>query len=184
MRSNDTILLEKAYEQVFKKQIVKENDESGFKLRIDSYLENALGGSDEVKTLPKQNFYDAIESGNLKENSWYVYARGHGYDPHILKVLNIEDGKIFIEDQQRYFITGKYIAPNKNEKSREKYLIYDYNEKTDYLSKSPIYPDSVLVGPIEDREKIDNVEKYLEGIANTGRSMSSYYEDHPDAPMD
>ena len=182
MRSADNILLEKAYEQVFKNQYIKENDESKFKLRIDSYLAKALG--DEVYSLPKENFYDAIEKNNLKENSWYIYSRRDGTNAHLLKVTTIEDDKINVEDQQRYFVTGKYIAPSKNEKDRIKYKIYDYNPKTDYLSASDIYPDNVIIGPIEDEETVSNVETYLEKIAKRGRAMSAYYNDNPDAPMD
>ncbi len=184
MRSTDTILLEKAYEQVFKKQIIKENDESKFKLRIDSYLEDVLGGSDGVHSLPKENFYDAIEKNNLKENSWYVYSRKDGTNAHLLKVTTIEDGKINVEDQQRYFATGKYIAPSKNEKDRVKYKIYDYNPETDYLSSSDIYPDNVIIGPIEDEQTISNVEEYLDQIAKRGKAMSSYFSSRPDAPLD
>ena len=182
MRSADNILLEKAYEQVFKNQYIKENDESKFKLRIDSYLAKALG--DEVYSLPKENFYDAIEKNNLKENSWYIYSRRDGTNAHLLKVTTIEDDKINVEDQQRYFVTRKYIAPSKNEKDRIKYKIYDYNSETDYLSSSDIYPDNDIIGPIEDEQTISNVESYLEQIAKRGKAMSAYYNDNPDAPMD
>ena len=182
MRSNDNILLEKAYEQIFNNQFLKESDDSKFKLQIDSYLAKALG--DEVYSLPRENFYNAIDKNNLKENSWYVYSRKDGTNAHLLKVTTIEDGKINVEDQQRYFITGKYIAPSKNEKDRVKYKIYDYNPETDYLSSSDIYPDNVIIGPIEDAQTISNVEEYLDQIAKRGKAMSSYFSSRPDAPLD
>lgn len=181
MRSTDNILLEKAYEQIFNNQFLKESDDSKFKLQINSYLAKALG--DEVYSLPRENFYDAIEKNNLKENSWYVYSRKDGTNAHLLKVTTIEDGKISVEDEQKDY-TNKYIAKSKNEKDRNKYKIYDYNPETDYLSKSDIYPDNVIIGPIEDDQAISNVEEYLQGIVKRDMAMSSYFSDRPDAPLD
>ena len=107
MRSNDNILLEKAYEQIFNNQFLKESDDSKFKLQINSYLAKALG--DEVYSLPRENFYDAIEKNNLKENSWYVYSRKDGTSAHLLKVTTIEDGKISVEDEQTISNVEEYL---------------------------------------------------------------------------
>ncbi len=181
MRSNDTILLENAYADILKNRFLKESDESKSNLKMSSKLKEALGN--DIKSAPKQNFYDAIEKNNLKEGSWYIYARGDGNSPHILKIKIIDDGKIYFEDQQKDY-TNKYIAKSENEKDRYKYKIHDYNSKTDYLSKTDIYPDNIIIGPFEDEETIQKIEDYVSFLIGRTQSMAAYYDAHPNAPMD
>jgi hypothetical protein len=181
MRSNDTILLENAYADILKNRILKENDKSESKLRLDWRLKEALG--DEIKSAPKQNFYDAIEKNNLKEGSWYLYARSAGNDSHLLKIKIIDDGKIYFEDEQKDY-TNKYIEKSENEKSRYKYEIKNYNPETNYLSTSDIYPDNIIIGPFEDEETIQKIEDYVSYLIKRSQSMPSYFDSHPNAPLD
>lgn len=181
MRSNDDILLEKAYESVFKNRFLHENEESGFKLNLDSDLKEALG--EEIYSLPKQNLYDAIENNNLKEMSWYVRAKSNGFEPHVLKIVETDDEKTYFEDEQREY-TYKYIAKSEDDQDRNRYKIYDFNPKTDYLSKTNLSPNDIIIGPIEDDETIYKIERYVDSLIKRGKSMNAYYQDHPEAPLD
>ena len=183
MKSNDTILLEKAYEQIFKNYSINEDhhDESKFKLNMDGHMAEALG--EDVYSLPKQNFNDAIGSGNLKEMSWYIQARHNGYEPKFIKIVDIEDDKIHIEDQQREY-TDKYIGLARKPIHGIKYEILDYNPKTDYLSGTPIHRDDLIIGPIEDEEVIYKVNRYIDSLINRSRGMHSYFKDEPNVSLD
>jgi hypothetical protein len=181
MRSNDTILLENAYADILKNRCLKESDESNFNVRMSSKLKEALG--DDIKSAPKQNFYDAIGKNNLKEGSWYIYARGDGNDSHLLKIKIIDDGKIYFEDEQKDY-TNKYIEKSENEKNRYKYQIKNYNPETNYLSTSDIYPDNIIIGPFENEETIQKIEDYVSYLIKRTQSMASYFDSHPNASLD
>lgn len=183
MRSNDSILLEQAYEQIFKKQFLnEEHDRFEFKgADWNSDLKETIG--EDLQSLPKQDFYDAIKSGNLKEMSWYIYSKSDGYNPKLIKIAEIENDKIWIEDEQRDY-THKYIGRSEDERDRSQYKIYDYNPKTEHLSKTDIYPNSILFGPFENDETIYKIERYMDKLISRSKSMASYFDSHPDAPLD
>lgn len=175
MRSNDNILLEKAYSKVLHKSILKE-EHSNFKIKsIPSRLKEVLGDLD---SLPVQTFQDAIANKNLKDGSWYIHSNASGHDVRAFKVIGIKDDVIEIEDQDRSWNT-KTI-----EKTEKGYKILDTPSEDGYRFGIKIYPTDVVLGPIDDSEKVEGLEKYVDFLGKRNMAMSSYYSSHPDAPMD
>jgi hypothetical protein len=188
MKSNDTILLEKAYEQILKGVFLKEDQSDGFEFKgadFSSPLKKALG--EEVYSLPRQNFYDAIEKENLKEGSWYIHSKRDGYNPRLYKIADLSSGQIYVEDEQRY-MGQKEIAPATSDvdvRRGVKYKIYNSEgEEGSYRGGLDIRPNDIIVGPIEDEGAIYNIERYMDMSANRSRSMAAYFSDRPNAPLD
>jgi hypothetical protein len=187
MRSNDTILLENAYESILRKRILNEDD-NDFKFKgADFYsdLKDALG--EDVYSLPRQNFYDAIENLNLKENAWYIHVRKDGYNPKPYKIVDANENGIFIEDDDRSTIGQKEIAPAENEKNRGnvRYEIYNpVSKENPYRFGVSIRPDDLIIGPIEDEESIYKIERLMDALEARSKSMQSYFADNPNASMD
>jgi hypothetical protein len=187
MKSNDTILLEKAYENILNRRFINENHDSNFKLDMDGDMAKALG--DEIYSLPKQNFTDAIDNGSLKEMSWYLRCKGDGRQPLLMKIVDFEDDIITIEDKYRSYL-NKYIEPV-NEKIKEapayrgiKYQISDDRKERGDFHGDKITPDEIIIGPIEEDEMVYNLIQYIDKLEARSRSMHSYFTSHPDAPMD
>lgn len=186
-KSNDTILLEKAYEQIFKNYIT-EDHQNDFEFKgvgFNSYLKKALG--EDVYSLPRQNFYNAIESGELKEGSWYIHSKQDGHNPNLYKIADLSDGQIYVEDAQRD-MGQKEIAPATSDldvRTGIKYKIYNPEGKEgSYRGGLDIRPNDIIIGPIEDDETIYNIERYVDALANRSKSMNAYFEDKPNAPLD
>jgi len=187
MKSNDTILLEKAYEQIINGYQLNENH-GDFEFKgadWSSRLRKALG--EEVYSLPRQNFYDAIENENLKEGSWYIHSKQDGYNPRLYKIADLSSGQIYIEDEQRD-MGQKEIAPATSDidvRRGIKYSIYNpEGEEGSYRGGSDIRPNDIIVGPIGDEEVIYNIERYMDMLANRTKSMAAYFKDKPNAPLD
>lgn len=177
MRSNDTILLEKAYAK-----ILREKEESAFRLNMYHDMAKAVG--EDVYSLPRQNFNDAIDNLNLKKMSWYIHSREKGYEPNFLKIVGMEDGKIKIEDKQRGYIK-KYIGEARHPAHGVKYeILNDVPKKGDYVFGTAIRRGDLLIGPIENEEAIKNIEEYIDKSEKSHRATSSYFKAHPEAQMD
>jgi hypothetical protein len=188
MKSNDTILLEKAYEQILNGGFLKEDHHDGFEFKgadFSSPLKKALG--EEVYSLPRQNFYDAIENENLKEGSWYIHSKQDGYNPRLYKIADLSSGQIYVEDEQRD-MGQKEIAPATSDidvRRGIKYSIFNpEGEEGSYRGGLDIRPNDIIVGPIEDEEVIYNIERYMDMLANRTKSMAAYFKDRPNAPLD
>jgi len=187
MKSNDTFLLEKAYEQIINGYRLNENHD-GFEFKgadFSSPLKKALG--DDVYSLPRQNFYDAIKNENLNEGSWYIHSRQDGYNPRLYKIADLSSGQIYVEDEQRD-MGQKEIAPATSDidvRRGIKYSIFNpEGEEGSYRGGSDIRPNDIIVGPIEDEEVIYNIERYMDTLANRSKSMAAYFKDRPNAPLD
>ena len=188
MKSNDTILLEKAYEQIINGYFINENHNEDFNFKgadFSSPLKKALG--EEVYSLPRQNFYDAIENENLNEGSWYIHSRQDGYNPRLYKIADLSSGQIYVEDEQRD-MGQKEIAPATSDidvRRGIKYSIFNpEGEEGSYRGGLDIRPNDIIVGPIEDEEVIYNIERYMDTLANRSKSMAAYFKDRPNAPLD
>jgi hypothetical protein len=188
MKSNDTILLEKAYEQIINGYFINENHNEDFNFKgadFSSPLKKALG--EEVYSLPRQNFYDAIENENLNEGSWYIHSRQDGYNPRLYKIADLSSGQIYVEDEQRD-MGQKEIAPATSDvdvRTGIKYKVYNpEGEEGSYRGGLDIRANDIIVGPIEDEETIYNIERYIDMVANRSRGMHSYFKDKPNAPLD
>lgn len=185
MRTKDTILLEQAYEKVLGKDNSNTSEEFFKGANFSSPLKKALG--DSVSSLPRQNFYDAIENENLKEGSWYIHSKQDGYNPSLYKIADLSAGKIFVEDEQRD-MGQKEIAPTTADvdtRTGIKYKIYNSEgEEGSYRGGLDIRPNDIITGPIEDEEVIYNVERYIDMLANRSKGMASYFKDNPNAPLD
>jgi hypothetical protein len=175
MKSNDTILLEKAYENILNRRYINENHDSKFKLDMDESMSEALG--EDIYSLPRQNFTNAIDKGDLKEMSWYLRSSGDGHNPSFIKIVDFEDDIITIEDKTRSYLY-KYIAPSEEKTQRQasnrgiKYQIY-IDQQDSEMSKgwNPITPDEIIIGPVEDDEMIYNIIQYMDNLAERDGSI-------------
>jgi len=168
MKSNDTILLEKAYENILNRRYINENHDSEFKLDMDGDIAEVLG--DDIYSLPRQNFTNAIDKGNLKEMSWYLRCRGDGRQASFIKIVDFEDDKITIEDKNRSYLY-KYIAPSEEKTQKQssnrgiKYQIYiDHEDPEIPKGWNPINPDEIIIGPVEDDEMIYSIIQYMDSL--------------------
>jgi len=188
MRSNDTILLEKAYENMLRKRTLNEDDENKFEFKgmdFSSSLKDALGEG--VYSLPKQNFYDAIENLNLKQGAWYIHVRKDGNNPKPYKIVDADENGIFVEDSDRNWLGQKEIAPSQDENNRGdvKYKIYNPESKENpYKFGVSIKPDDLIIGPIEDEESIYKIERIMDKLGDRTKSMDAYFKSNPNASLD
>lgn len=178
MKTNDNLLLEKAYEKVLYGKVLNEsNVEWG---RIPSDLKEIIKDVD----LNVQNFNDAIKNGSLEEGRWYIHAASGKYVENVYKIVEVEDDSIVLEDSDKYWLGNKTIQKNEKESSDIQYKIYNPLNETNYRFGVDIKRNDTIVGPIDNEDNIVAIEEYIDSIAKRTKSMGDYFESRPNAPLD
>lgn len=178
MKTNDNILLEKAYEKILYGKVLNESNVD-FK-RIPSDLKEIIKDVD----LNVQNFNDAIKNGSLEEGRWYIHTAHGKYVENIYKVVGKEDGIIVLEDSDKFWLGNKTIEKNENSSSDVEYKIYNPSNEKDYKFGVSIKRDDTIVGPIDNENNLDTIENYVDGLSRRTKSMSGYFSDKENPPLD
>ena len=90
----------------------------------------------------------------------------------------MQDNIIKIEDEDRSW-NNKTI-----EKTEKGYKILNTPSKDGYRFGIRIYPTDVILGPIDDPEKVEGLEKYVDFLGRRSAAASEYFKQNPDAKMD